>query len=298
MACKEIHELTMLLKLPKFIVNSHIFLALAAAWITLATQAQLGLRPQINAFVIMIFLATVFDYNLHRYLTLTSIPESIHNRKNSWASNNFSILKAVIVISFILLTCSLFFVPQNTLYIIMPLAGLTLLYSLAYSKNRWNGYLHKRIPGVKTVVLAFIWAMSTAYMVAIGFENTQTTSGIFLISIQRFAFIFAIAIPFDIRDMEVDRKSGINTIPIAFGVPGAIQISNISLVIALLASVAGYSQTTSFVTLAAYILSVGITFIVINSKKLSLFPWYYTVILDGCVFLHGILVAGSFFLQT
>lgn len=286
------------LKLLKFIVNSHIFLALAAASITLATQAQLGFQPQIDAFVAMIFLATVFDYNLHRYLTLKSIPESMQIKKNSWAAGNFSVLKAVIIISFTLLVSSLFFLRVNTLYLIVPLAMLTLLYSVSYLKNRWNGYWHKRIPGVKTVLLAFIWAASTAFLVSLSRENTINTSGIILISIERFAFIFAIAIPFDIRDMEVDRKSGINTIPIAFGPARAIQTSNISLVIALLIAVYQYSEISSLFTLAAFILSIGITLILINSKKLRTLPCYHNGILDGCVFLHGILVVGSFFIQT
>jgi 4-hydroxybenzoate polyprenyltransferase len=288
----------MLLKLIKFIVNSHIFLALAAAGITLATQVQLGFRPQIDAFVAMIFLATVFDYNLHRFLTLKSIPESIQIKKNSWAAGNLSVLKAVIIISFILLVSSLFFLRVNMLYMIVPLAMLTLLYSVSYLKNRWNGCWHKRIPGVKTVLLAFIWAASTAFLVSLSRENTINTSGFILISIERFAFIFAIAIPFDIRDMEADRKSGINTIPIAFGPDRAIQISNISLVIALLIAISQYSEISSVYTLAAFILSIGITLILINSKKLRTLPCYHNGILDGCVFLHGILVVGSYFIQT
>jgi 4-hydroxybenzoate polyprenyltransferase len=288
----------MLLKLLKFIVNSHIFLALAAASITLATQAQLGFQPKIDAFVAMIFLATVFDYNLHRYLTLKIIPESMQIKKNSWAAGNFSVLKAVIIISFALLVSSLFFLRVNTLFLIVPFATLTLLYSVSYLKNRWNGCWHKKIPVVKTVLLAFIWAASTAFLVSLSRENTINTSGIILISLERFAFIFAIAIPFDIRDMEVDRKSGINTIPIAFGPARAIQISNISLGIALLIAISQYSEISSLYTLAAFILSIGITLILINSKKLRTLHCYHNSILDGCVLLHGILVVGSYFIQT
>ena len=289
---------TMLLRLVKFIINSHIFLALAAASITLATQAQLGFRPQIDAFVAMIFLATVFDYNLHRFLTLTSIPESIHIEKNSWAAGNFSALKGVIIISFAMLASTLFFLPFKTLLLIVPLAALTLLYSVSYLKNRWDGYWHKKIPGIKTVLLAFIWTASTAFMVFFSRESTYDTSGIILICIERFAFIFAIAIPFDIRDMEVDRKSGINTIPIAFGPQRAMQLSNISLGIALVIAFTQYSGINSLFTLTAFILSIGITLILTNSKKLRLLPFYHNGILDGCVLLHGIMVSGSYFIQT
>jgi 4-hydroxybenzoate polyprenyltransferase len=288
----------MLLKPVKFIINSHIFLAIAAASITLATQVQLGFRPQIDAFVAMIFLATIFDYNLHRFLTLTSIPESIHIEKNTWAAGNFTVLKVVIIISFALLVSTLFFLPVNTLFLIAPLAALTLLYSVSYLRNRWDGYRHKKIPGVKTVLLAFIWTASTAFMVFFNRESTFETAGIIFICIERFAFIFAIAIPFDIRDMEVDRKSGINTIPIAFGPEKAMQISNISLGIVLFIGIIQYSEINSLFALTAFLLSIGITLILTNSKKLRLLPYYHNGILDGCVFLHGILVSGSYFIHT
>ena len=288
----------MLLKLLKFIVNSHIFLALAAAGITSATQVQLGFQPQIDAFVAMIFFATVFDYNLHRFLTLTSFPESIHIEKNSWAGSNFFALKAVIFISFTLLVSTLFFLRLNTLYFIVPLAALTLLYSVSYLKNRWNGYWHKRIPGVKTILLAFIWTASTALLVGVNREYKPDSAEMLLVGIERFAFIFAIAIPFDIRDIESDRKSGINTIPIAFGVVRAFQISNISLCFALGIAIYHYSGMNMLFTLTAFSISVAITLVSINSKKLRTLPYYHNGILDGCLLLHGILLCGSYYFQT
>jgi len=288
----------MLLKLLKFIINSHIFLALATVSITLATQAQLGLRPKFDAFVAMIFLATVFDYNLHRYLTLKSIPDSIHIKKNSWAGSNFSVLKALIFISFTLLVSSLCFLRINTLYFIVPLAAIALLYSVSYLKNRWNGYWHKRIPGVKTIVLVFIWTASTVFLVGVNHEYKTGSAEMLLVGIERFAFILAIAIPFDIRDMEIDKRSGINTIPIALGAVKAFQISNISLGIALSITIYHYSGLSMFFTLTAFIISVAITFFSINSKKLRSLPYYHNGILDGCLLLHGILLCGSYYLHT
>lgn len=288
----------MLLKLLKFTVNSHIFLALAAVSITLATQVQLGLRPQIDAFVLMIFLATVFDYNLHRYLTLASIPEARQIGKNSWAAGNFSVLKAVIIISFTLLVSTLFFLPVNTLYLIVPLAALTLLYSVSYLKNRWNGCWHKKIPGVKTIFLISIWTASTVFLAGVNHGYKTGSAEMLLVGFERFAFILAIAIPFDIRDMEIDKKSGINTIPNAFGVDRAFKMSNISLFIASGIAIFHYSGTHMLLTLAAFILSILITLISINSSKIRSLPFYHNGILDGCLLLHGILLCGSFYLQT
>ncbi len=288
----------MLLKLLKFIINSNIFLAFAAAGITLATQIQLGFQPKIDALVAMVFFATISDYNIHRFLASRSIPEAAHIEKNSWAADNQPVLKTVIFLSFGLLVSTLFFVRLQTLFLTGLLAVLALLYSVSYLKDRWNGYWHKRIPGVKTILLVFTWTATTAFLVGWNKENKPDFAEMLLVCIERFAFILAIAIPFDIRDMEIDKKSGINTIPIAFGVARAYQISNISLCIALCISIFHYSGINMLFTLTAFILSIGFTLISINSKKLRSLPYYHNAILDGCLLLHGILIFGSYYLQT
>ena len=49
--------------------------------------------------------------------------------------------------------------------------------------------------------------------------------------LERFLFVFAITIPFDIRDMEIDIKEGLKTIPVIMGKKKAMMIANILLVL-------------------------------------------------------------------
>ena len=115
-----------------------------------------------------------------------------------------------------------------------------------------------------------------------------------LIFIERFTFIFAIAIPFDIRDMNVDELAGIKTIPVTFGEKPALVFCNIIMGISLTIAFVHYLAESMTFILPAYFISVGLTLYFINSTKLKCLPFYHHGILDGSIILHGILISLSF----
>ncbi|MDO9254372.1 MAG: UbiA family prenyltransferase [Bacteroidales bacterium] len=276
------------MKVLGFIIHSNILIALAALALTLATQVQLGLEPRAHAYLAVIFLATLFDYNLHRYLTLYNKPKAAKNEKLKWASDHRTLFLALFISSFIGLVIALFFVKTRILFLLLPLALLSFLYS--YPGKQKHRFRLLRITGMKTILIALVWSSATVLIPIFSEKQSFDFTQIVLLFAECFTFIFAIAIPFDIRDVETDRISSLKTIPIHFGEINALKISNIVLLLSLSFAAFHYLNSNLAFILPGYLLSIIITFIFINNKSLKNTTFYHHGILDGCILLHGMMI--------
>ena len=94
----------------------------------------------------------------------------------------------------------------NTQIVIVFLGGLSIFYPFGL----------RTIPYIKIFLIAAIWTSSTMFLLLL--ENNQLINqNIILHLFTRFLFVFAICIPFDIRDIKYDNIK-LKTIPIVFGV--------------------------------------------------------------------------------
>lgn len=278
-----------------FIINSNILIALAAVALTLASQAQLGNRPVWEAYLVMVFFGTLADYNFHRLRAVKEKSEAFSVEKYRWAISHITILKILIILSLSGLTAAIFFVKTEVLFLLIPLSGLTLLYTVPVFKKQGKNILLKQIPGLKIFLVALVWTTVTVLIPVLDSGIRVATSEVLLLISGRFTFIFAIAIPFDIRDMETDASAGIKTIPVIYGRDKSLLIADISLILSVAAATAAHSENHNLPVLLAFDASVLLTFIFISSRKMEQWPLYYHGLLDGCLLLHGILLLTSSF---
>ena len=113
-----------------------------------------------------------------------------------------------------LLACYFFtFIYESIWFYLFPFAVISLAYVLPVYKSQ-SGWLRLRdVPFIKIVLIALTWAFVTE-----GLPSILATSKMeFLPFFERFLFIFAITIPFDIRDLHFDHIR-LKTIPQVFGV--------------------------------------------------------------------------------
>lgn len=290
------HKLFYTLKVHSFIINSNIYIALAAVALTLASQVQLGIKPEMNAYLAVIFFATLFDYNFHRYKSINNDPDALKSEKLRWAAEHPYLLKVLIAISFTGLSISLFFVRTELLYLLAPLAIISLLYSFSFPGNPKHQLRLMKITGLKTLLIAFVWTSATVLIPVFHTEDSISHVNVMLLFAERFAFIFAVAIPFDIRDMESDALALQKTIPIRFGEGNALKISNIALLVSLSIATFHYLDANMLLILPTYLISIATTFIFIKTKALRKLAFYHHGLLDGCILLHGMMIFASFYL--
>lgn len=279
-----------------FIIHSNILIALAALSLALATQVQLGLNLRVHPYLAALFFATLLDYNLHRYLTIRK-PETATIGKFRWASENLTLIRILIISSLAGLVAVLFFVRMEILFLLVPLAILSFLYSFPFPGIQKHNFRLLQLTGMKTFLIALVWTGATVlipvYFEVQHFDHQQ----IILLFSERFTFIFAIAIPFDIRDMEADAISELKTIPIVFGEKIALKMSKATLLLSLTIATFHYLEVNMIFIFPAYLLSIIVTFIFIKNQKLKERTYYYHGILDGCILLHGTVIFLSCFFK-
>ena len=73
----------------------------------------------------------------------------------------------------------------------------------------------RSIPYLKIFIISIVWTFVSTTLLVIE-NDVHIDQNIYYLHISRFCFVFAITIPFDIRDIAIDFKN-IKTIPIRFG---------------------------------------------------------------------------------
>lgn len=283
------------MKALSFIINTNIFIALAAVSLTFASQVQLGMNPQFHIYLAVVFFATLADYNFHRLISVNNKPENSQLDKYLWSANNLKMMKFVMILSAAgLIACS-FFVKIEIVYLLAPLALLTFLYSIPFFKEKKILFRIKKILGLKITLIALVWSATTVFIPVLQSGNNLSFTEVMLVFTERFTFIIAIAIPFDIRDMKMDEMAGIRTIAVVKGKRTAMHICYLSLLISLVLAILHYSINNMEFIIPAYSVSIASVYFFLNSKKIRNFHFYYHGILDGSIILHGILIVLSYY---
>ncbi|MES2681379.1 MAG: UbiA family prenyltransferase [Bacteroidota bacterium] len=284
------------MKFFSFIIHTNIFISLAAVALTVATQVQMGLAPQLHPYLFIIFFATIFEYNLHRLVTVIKNPQALDDEKHKWVKKHllaFYILVAVSVAGFALAVC---FAKKEVLITLFPIGLLTVLYSLPLLKIKKMVFRLREIPLAKIFVISVVWSGATILLPVIESGRVFETSHVVTLLIERFIFVFAITVPFDIRDMVTDRESNLKTIPILLGEQKALRIAGSALLLFTLICTWHYLGTGQVFLLPAFILSALSTYIFINNKKIQNTKYYHYFVLDGTMLLQALLVCLFYYL--
>jgi 4-hydroxybenzoate polyprenyltransferase len=142
-----------------------------------------------------------------------------------------------------------------------------------------------------------IWSIATTVLPVIEVYAQIEKSALLLMFTERIFFLFAIIIPFDIRDMLDDRKLGIKTIPLLVGDKPAMFLANFCLCIYAIFSFIFYNESGLLAIFLANLVSFIITLLILNvgltNKKMN----YFNLMLDGMIFLQGFFVIVFFYLS-
>jgi len=278
------------LKLIKALINSNIYISLAAVFLTIETQIQLGMKPQCHPYLFIIFFATFFEYNIHRLITVITNKSSLNSDKHNWVRENLKVFYFLVAASIVGFICVVFLANKNVQIALAPIAIVTIFYSLPIFKTENKIFRLREIPYLKIFLIAFVWSYSTILLPIIQFGYEFKSGIIIAMFLERFFFIFAIAIPFDIRDIEADKQAGLKTIPILLNKKNSMTISYLSLFFSFFISFFHYlTLNKAFIVLAIGI-SILITFLFLGVNKIRNFPYYYNLVLDGTLLLQGLLV--------
>jgi 4-hydroxybenzoate polyprenyltransferase len=268
----------------RFLLYSNIYIALAA--LALSLQTILLLKGEANLFLLgEIFSASLAVYALHRLVGLHKLGKMPLDERFSQIFRQ----KKSILILFILSAIAsgiLFFYLQSETQIALIIAALP---AFAYVVPLLQGKRLRDISYLKIFLVASVWASVTVILpcLEMGFFFSPL---LLMLFVERAIFIFAITLPFDIRDMEIERMLAVKTIPERIGVQKTIYLSCSLLFIWTLLVYFIYPVLLAMIFSGLALL----TALLVIACRRAQPDYHYTAFLDGTMLLQGILAAMYF----
>lgn len=190
-----------------FYVHGNIHVGLAAYCLTKITLTEFGADNDAVAY--FVFFSTILAYNFIRVVQL----DSISGMMAIWMPSNKRALILLNTVCLIFIFYYSFSFSLSSLLILLPFLLASIFYVVPIS-SKIKGL--RRIPGLKLFLISFTWAGVTLYFPLYA-ANLQGMDGIWISFVQRFLFVMAITIPFDIRDAQFDFPD-LRTLPQVIGV--------------------------------------------------------------------------------
>ncbi|MGB0430654.1 MAG: hypothetical protein ACPGLV_09285 [Bacteroidia bacterium] len=260
-------------------INNYFIAFCASVWY-LSSAVLINNQLNGNDFVVSMFLffSTVLMYNLDRifgdeWSLVKSFVKDILS-KNSSLNKTYN--KLVFQLFFALPAIVLFFLmPYKTQFALAIPAFVAFVY--AFPLGQYHVRL-RELPFAKIFSIALVWAWVGSFLCSESISNRQI-----ILFVERFLLIYAITIPFDLRDITADQQKNIATIPIKVGVKKSL--SSAVLAIVAMFTIIWITDGSIYRMLVGLI---GITLVLLWNKHQS---WiYYLLVIDGCIVLDSIAI--------
>ncbi len=271
-----------LLSALRFLGKTNLFISLASLFSVLGSAAFTGIQSDYSL-ACFAFFAALFTYNFQRRV-------GDLNQDHSYSKSG----TAMMIIGAIGMG---YFVFELAIYQIIVLS-ITGMISLAYAYPLIpspRGKISLRlVPGLKLWTIVLVWTLSGVILPLMGAELNPSFIALFVL--QQAAFVAALTIPFDIRDLPVDWPWQ-KTIPQVLGVN---QARNLALIFLFISAVAGFSifllgdiQFNLILVHLGVLLISGAIISKANTKNDEL---YFSIAIDGMLIIQGVtFVLGKYY---
>jgi 4-hydroxybenzoate polyprenyltransferase len=274
-------------KLYNLLIYSSVWIALGAAAFVHLTYELLGTNIDNTRYTFFVFFSTISLYSFHRIIGLKAVKEFCGKAHINLINRyRFEILltSAISLVAAILFLVGL----QRSIQfkLLFPII-ISLLYVLPVIQGK------KRLRDfhiIKILLIGLTWTWVTCYIPIYAFGGQPDPDGL-LMCIERFFFIVAITIPFDIRDLQIDKHTGVMTIPSVLGIWAGKWMSWVCLVISM--AITCYLLATGIYPehlWPAYLAVLIITGALISYAEEDRSDYYYSGLLDGTMILLAVLV--------
>ncbi|WP_299442545.1 hypothetical protein [uncultured Aquimarina sp.] len=204
-----------------FYLNSSIHVALAVAALVKLTFLKFEILED-NKYIYFSFFSAIVAYNFVKYANISKL----YHKQLTKSMTSIKILTGISVVLLMYFGSQL---SRDTLLCMLPFGLLTILYTVPIFPNKKN---LRSVAGIKIFIIGVTWTGITVLTPILYAEGTLLIDVIIEVT-QRFLFIVVIMLPFEIRDLQYDRKE-LETIPQKIGITRTKVFGSILLVIFLL----------------------------------------------------------------
>jgi 4-hydroxybenzoate polyprenyltransferase len=276
---------------------SNIYLALAVGLMTVKTKLLLpGYFPEINYTIpILVFFSTQALYSFHKLFKFDGRTlEEKDAKRHRWTLENKNELIIILISSIVGFTICFLFLKVETMLFFLPVGFITLSYSIPVIKTSEGWKRLRDLPFLKIFVISFVFGCMVVLLPVVenaGIESTLETD-VLIVFFNTVLFIFAITIPFDLRDINFDKEKKVKTIPLIFGEAASKKIAITALLFLSLNNLVQYFflGSISFGQLLALFVSTGITGFIIYKSHVDRSDFFYSFLLEGTMIFQFLLV--------
>lgn len=217
-----------------FFVYSNLFLAFCA-WAYTAKTSLLLYGDNGNLHVnSIVFFSTLFLYCFHRINKNKSLErdESMEER-NGWVTSHKLIFYVLIGISWLFMMVELYYMPIRTWLVFIPVGLLAMGYTFPLIPTLKGWKRLRDLYWLKTFWIAFAFCWLTTFLPVVYRESLTAMAKpeVLFIFARSLLFLFAMCIPFDIRDMHFDKMKGVSTLPVRLGAKDSVKVGSLLLLI-------------------------------------------------------------------
>ena len=277
-----------------FLLFSNIFMSLCAVAQALVTFRLIDSKP-VYSVIGLLFTSTLGIYNFSILLSKPKHPERSPYKRVRWFFAHYRLMVTFTMISLLSLIPLFFLLSMESRILLIFLSVLSFCYSLPIFTVGDQKFGLRNIPGLKTFLISLVWTMSCVLLPVLEAQDLHLADismrDITLMIAKRFLFIFALAIPFDIRDLFSDRQAGLKTIPVAWGEKNAYLFCQVLLAgyIVLLFLFRNNGFSLDFFGLTTTALLMGW---LIFKSKWEKNEYYYFFYMDGVLILQYAIMVG------
>ena len=201
----------------KAILYGNFFVSFCAALLTFQTYFLLHLPVRFD-YLVFVFLSTLFLYTIQRLVLAPDYAKAPGSERHAWIIRQRSLLIRICLLAVLGMVVFVIRAPFR-FSLFLFLSGLfSCLYFLP-------GFRIRRLLGFKSAMVALVWAFVTVLTpILLVDSNTShfldqlTKPTIIVLLFERFFFVLALCVVFNIRDIEHDRASAVKTIPALYGI--------------------------------------------------------------------------------
>jgi 4-hydroxybenzoate polyprenyltransferase len=253
----------------------------------MTVETYLLMQDPVNwIYVAFVFTSTLVLYNFPTFTEANFLPE--YSERHRWITENKNVVLAISIVAALASAILIFFFPLKFILWFVPLALIALAYFFPQTHLR-------RIAGLKAGVVTLVWTSVTAIyplLLLSGFDVPrcfENESG--MIMLLNFLFIFPLCVIYNVRDVEADRKAGVRTLPVIYGVKITVLVCLISLALfswLVIITIADPEIRACFLFSAAATSAL----LLFASEKRS--DYFYSFWIDGMILLQALLLMAVF----
>lgn len=267
----------------RWLVFGNFWVATCASVMYSASVCILG-EPFEWRWFVLVFASTLAAYNYHRVPESSLAYYAQGSERHVWIKENRKALILIVLLASTLDGLLIFpILDFRILWWFVPAGLFSFFYVLPILPigGKWTRL--RDLPFVKTFIISAVWAVITVVPASKEALLLERISPAFLwLLVERFIFLTAISIPFDLRDLTIDAQNKVKTFAGIWGFAKTIFYCRILLVVFAMIALVGYQLTlVSGATCLAMIVSAAFTGWLIAQINVNSGEMIYAFWLEG-----------------